>query len=133
MSLLGIVTINLVGVKQQTSLRTTVNLLVSDLKEQQLKAMVGDTGGRSTADSYGVHFNTDSYVLFHGTSYNSSDTANYTVSLGDNVTVISGNDIIFSQVSGEIGSPVTIVLKENTTKTQRTISLNKYGAVTGVN
>ena len=44
--------VSLIGVQQQTSLSTSLNTLVSDLKSQQLKALVGDTEGRYFSSPY---------------------------------------------------------------------------------
>ncbi len=133
-SLLIFTTLNVVNVKQRTSLQTTIEILIGDLRQQQLKAMVGDTEGRLIRDDYGVHFNQTSYILFHGGTYSPAGTALFTVSLGDNVQVVSGNDIIFSRNSGEsVGGATNIVLRENTTRIQKTIYLNQYGVVTAVN
>src|SRR5688500_3590048 len=80
--LLGIVTLNLNTAKTQTSLSATVETLTADLSQQQLKAMIGDTEGRTTSDTYGIHFDTDSYTLFHGT-YSVSESTNFSINMPD--------------------------------------------------
>lgn len=133
-TLIGLATINLAGAKQRTSLNTSVEVLVNDLAQQQLKAMTGDTEGRSSPDLYGIHFNNNKYILFHGTVFNSSDTSNFTVNLGDNITFTQNfPDVIFQRVNGETGTSGSITLLDNTTKTQKSINYNRYGVVTGIN
>lgn len=129
-----LVTLNVVGVKQRASLDTTINVLLSDLKQQQLKAMTGDTEGRVVADAYGMHTETNKYILFHGNIFDPNSVDNFSIDLGDNVEFTTSSDIIFSRISGEISSGnMTLILQENTTGVARTINLNKYGIVTGVN
>lgn len=127
--LLGFITISLLRSQQTASLVSVENVLVSDLKQQQLKAMVGDTEGRSTNDAYGIHFDVNRYVLFHGTTYSSSDTANYAINLDDIQFNNPGYDVIFSKMSGEISAPVIIELQQTNSDLKK-IHLNIYGAIT---
>lgn len=132
-TLLGIATINLVGSQQMASLTATEEILLADLKQQQLKAMIGDTEGRATSDSYGIHFEERSYVTFHGSSYSSGDTSNAITNLERNMQFNNaGFDIIFSKISGEITAPIVIELQENTTAKLKRIHLNIYGTITQV-
>lgn len=133
--LLLFVTVNLVGVKQKASLNTSTAVFIGDLKQQKIKAMVGDTEGRVTPDHYGVHFESDEYILFHGATYNAADSANFSLSLGDNITFLgSPSDLIFSRVSGEpIGGQTTITIRDNTTGLEKDVTINRYGVVTAVN
>ena len=115
--------------------------LVADMKQQQLKAMSGDTEGRATADKYGVHFTSNSYVLFHGSSYSAGDAANYSINLDQNLTFIKINvpssNIIFSQVSGDVSgfnaSQNSVTIKNTGTNQQKVIQFNRYGVITSVN
>lgn len=133
-TLVGIASINLVGAKQRTSLNTSAEILIGDFRQQQMKAMIGDTEGRASADKYGVHFETDSYTLFNGSVYNPADTENFNIELGDNISFSNlPSDVIFERVNGQTGSANTIVLRDNTTNTLKTIQYNVYGVVTDVN
>jgi prepilin-type N-terminal cleavage/methylation domain-containing protein len=134
-TLLLIATVNLVTVKQKSSLTTSVDVLVADMKQQQIKAMVGDTEGRGAANSYGVHFGTNTYVLFYGASYSSGDAGNLVVNLGDNVSFVnSPSDLIFTQISGNLqGGATAVTIKEGTTTIEKTVTINRYGVVTAVN
>lgn len=132
--LFAIILFNLRGTQQNISVSATQNSLVSDLRSQQLKTMAGSIGG-STSDDFGIHFMTDRYILFHGPSYNSSDTSNHEVMLTPGVKVLSttlpSNTALFSKTSGELEdytpSNNSIILKSNSE--QKTMTLNRYGVV----
>jgi prepilin-type N-terminal cleavage/methylation domain-containing protein len=137
-TLLGFITINLFKVQQSSSVKGTSSLLVSDMRGQQTKAMVGSSEGRVTADSYGIYFQTDRYILFHGLTYNASDPANFTVMLDTNISASNtfpNNSLIFSQISGEMvgytGGNNTVTIKNTAGTEQRTITVNRYGVVIG--
>jgi len=137
--LAGLITINLVNTHHRVSLDTSVNTLLADLHEQQLKAMTGDTEGRMTTDPYGIVFGTNSYTLFHGT-YSPSASDNFTVSLGQQIqfgtVTFPSSQIIFLKGSGEISGfsngQNTITVEDTTDSNQKTITINRYGVVTGI-
>src|SRR5687768_9752938 len=64
-SLMGITTMSLTGAQQKSSMNATLGIFISDIRAQQLKAMVGDTEGRATSDTYGISFQSTKYTLFH--------------------------------------------------------------------
>lgn len=130
--LAGLITLNLTSTKQTVSLSTTVDALIADMREQQLKAMVGDTegSGSGSASNYGIHFGTNTYTLFRGTY----GTGNFSVNLGDQIQVATpGAEVVFSKGTGEIGSPFQVSLKDMTNPNKKTITLNRYGVVTAIN
>ena len=134
-TLVGISTISLLNVKHKSTLNTVVNTFLADLKEQQIKAMVGDTEGSGVVYNYGIHFETSTYTLFHGT-YSSGGTGNFVVPLTDTVQFNSfsqGNSIIFAKGSGEASGMTTITLIDTVDNNQKTITVNQYGVVTGIN
>lgn len=139
--LFGFVWVNLLGSKDSASQNTSVDILLSDLRAQQLKAMLGDTEGRIGHDAYGIRFGTTSYTLFHGSTYAPADPTNFTVSLGDNERFESvgfpGSVLVFASVSGEIdgfsAGADTIVLRNSSANTQKTFLLNRIGSVYAIN
>lgn len=132
-TLVGIATINLVGAKQRASLNTSIDILLGDLRSQQLKSMIGDTEGRVAPGLYGIHFGSYDYTLFHGNNFDINAPSNFTVKLGDNVQFINPpSDLIFARVSGELANGGSILLRDNTTNTTRTLQYNRYGVVTNV-
>jgi prepilin-type N-terminal cleavage/methylation domain-containing protein len=132
-TLLGFITISLVRSQQSASLTTTEDVLITDLKQQQLKAMIGDTEARETSDSYGVHFDSNQYVLFHGATYSASENTNFVTSLSSDMQFDSTNfNVIFSKLSGEISAISNIILKDKTNGNVRTITINRCGVITQV-
>jgi len=136
--LFGFISINLIHLQRRSYLTTTVDTLVSDFYSQQNKAMVGDTEGRASADYYGVHFEADQYILFHGSSYSPLDATNFNVDLNSaltfsNITFPSQNVIFATGGGGLLGfvsGSDTVTLLDSTNSEQKIIQLNKYGAIT---
>ncbi len=132
--LFGISSINLLGAKNKVSLNSAVNVLVTDLSQQQLKAMVGDSEGNPIGpNSYGVYFDPSGtkYWLFQGAGYNPADQFNFAVTLGDNIIFSPiPSTVIFTKGSGETGLANSITVKNSVTNEQRTVSLNQYGIIT---
>jgi len=138
--LFGFIAFNLFKTQHETAVTSIVNTLLSDLKNQQTKAMIGVNGGRPTGDSYGIFFQSNSYVLFYGNAYNSQDSTNFNVPLDQNLTIsttLASNTLVFSQLSGEVFnfSPFqnTITIKNTAGLEQKIITVNRYGVVTGIN
>ena len=120
---------------QKVSLTSTVQSLISEIKQLQTKSMNGES-------NQGIYFHTDqkNYILFKGTTYNVSNTTNFSINLGDQIIINSidfaNREIVFSPGSGEIFgfNPANnkIVLKNTVSEELRTISFNKFGIVTNV-
>lgn len=130
-TLLGIATISLSSSQQKTSMSTTIQTIISDMKAQQIKAMIGDTEGRVSASPYGVHFDANQYVLFHG-AYIIGDSSNFVVSLSPNLQFTTLIDVVFSQTIGEL-TATSVTIQNITSSETKTIQLNKYGVITAVN
>jgi prepilin-type N-terminal cleavage/methylation domain-containing protein len=138
----GIVTINLLNSKQAASINTSLNTFITDLKQQQLKAMVGDTGGRSTVDNYGVYFGSTTYTLFHGTAPQ-NDSSDLKITLGDSLqfstgtNTFTGSQVVFLKGSGEVmnfsSTNNQIIIKDTSSNKQKTLTINRYGVVTSIN
>lgn len=132
--------INLTTVQHTTYVGTTIDTFISDLKQQQLKAMVGDTEGRGVNDYYGIYFGTSDYALFHGSTY-SAGPSNPIIPLTTSVqftnVTFPQSQIVFNKGSGEIvGFAVgsnTVTLVNVVTNEQKTITINRYGVVTQIN
>ena len=137
--LLGIVTLNLNTAQQNTTNVSTIDTLIADLSQQQIKAMVGDTEGRSTLDNYGIYFNNATYTLFHG-AYSALESTNFSVNLPTTqhfTTTFPGNQVIFLKGSGEISGFTagqnTITVANTTSGQQKIIQINRYGVITAIN
>jgi prepilin-type N-terminal cleavage/methylation domain-containing protein len=139
--LTGFITFNLTRTQQHTSTNTTIDALVTDIKQQQLKAMIQDTQGSGVVDTYGIYFQPTKYTLFKGAAYLSSDPTNFAVDLDTNLqfmTITFPNaSIIFAKGSGEVSNFATgqntIQIKNTASNEIKTITINKYGAVTSIN
>lgn len=132
-TLSGLSYLTLFGRIQQTDVANTMTGLVADLRSQQVRAMNGEqTNG---AGSYGVHLDTDHYVLFSGSAYSANDPGNTTFpARGAQLsTTFAGGNVVFSPGNGEIigfvsnGNAMTVASTEG--GAIKTVRLNRYGVV----
>ncbi|OGG03584.1 hypothetical protein A2W14_03335 [Candidatus Gottesmanbacteria bacterium RBG_16_37_8] len=138
--LLSMVTLNVVNLKPRTSIHTTITTLLSDLKEQQMKAMTGKESGGS-ASNYGIRFESDRYILFSGATYNPNNSSNFTVNLDDNLVMeninLPSSTIAFTALSGEYlnFNPLenSFTIRNTILNEQKTIIINRAGNVIAVN
>jgi prepilin-type N-terminal cleavage/methylation domain-containing protein len=133
--LLALTTIALVRPQSSASITSTVSGLVADLKAQQLKAMVGDSGTVATAQPHGVRIESAQYTLFKGSSYSGADAENFVVAVPDGVTLsFAPANIIFVKGTGEVtGFPLasdTITITSAVSGESKQIVFNRYGALT---
>ncbi len=140
MLLFGLITLNLSNIYTTSSLEASGDVLINDIKSQQMKAMLGDTEGRASADAYGIYFEPDKYILFHGFVYNPSDASNFTINLEGNLRfntiLFPSSSIIFNPLSGEtvgyVSGQDTVVLKDNSAGKQKTIQVNRMGIISNI-
>jgi hypothetical protein len=116
------------GAQQQQRVDSTALLLIADLQNTQTRALqryYNDTWGVHIADSAKV------YTVFHGTSYNSTDSYNYMVSYPSSVSVSPDQDIVFESGSGELDSGTTTITVTSTTLPTEavTININEQGLI----
>jgi hypothetical protein len=138
--LLGLTTFNVFSSQNKQTLNSIVDQVVSDIKQQQLKAMVGDSEGRTAADVYGIHFDANQYVLFHGTTYTSGNTTNFAIPLESNVSfsnvLFSNSNLIFTQGNGKVSGFVqgsnSFKIVNSSNNGQKTITINQYGVITQI-
>lgn len=139
--ILGFATINLIKSQSSASVSATVDVLVAGIKEQQMKAMTGDTEGRSTSSAYGIHFDTNQYVLFNGTTYSNTNPSNRVIPLEtslvfENIT-LSGGTVTFLKLSGEVSGFASgfdsLQIRHTGSQQQKSMQINRYGVITSVN
>lgn len=135
--LFGIGLLSIGNIQVITQNNASSSVMVSDLKTQQIKAMVGDTEGRGVPDNYGIKILSDQYILFHGMSYNPADTANFSIPITSGYTLSStfpNTTILFASNSGELVNFIedqdSITLTHTPSGKQQIIRLNKYGTIT---
>lgn len=136
--LFTISSLNLSNTVPQSTLSNATELLVADIKQQQLSALTGNTEGQDDSSNYGIHFTANKYTLFRGTVYNANEASNFDINL-DNIstsTSASGSVIVFQRNSGEIlnfqASNNTITLTHNDIGQSKTITINKYGIIESI-
>ena len=138
--LLTFVYFNLFGSQQRVNLDITISILVNDLKNQQNKAISGSTDNRTSYDSYGIYFQSDKYILFHGPNLKLGDTSNFVINLNQGTTFSQVNlpdsQVVFASSSGEIAyfnpSQNTVTISASGSNQQKTITFNRYGVVISV-
>lgn len=133
--LAAITWVNLLGVARKPTLTATIDTLISNLRQQQIKAMVGER-----SSSYGVYFGQSQYVLFAGSAYNPGEVSNAAVALEQYVVAsasLPSSSVIFASGSGEVTNfdpnQHTVSILHQQSGEQKTIEVNNYGVVTGVN
>ncbi len=134
--LMGLGTVSLLRSQRRAGVNEAAQVLISDLRSQQTKAMTGVTVGGTVPVGFGIYFEANRYILFSGSSYNSSDSMNAEVSISAPSAITNigfpGNAVVFLARSGEVagftpsGNSVTI---EEDGGQAKTIQVNKYGIV----
>lgn len=138
-TLFGIITVDLFRAHRSASLSSALQTLVSDIKNQQIKAMTGATTG-VTSNNFGIYFTPSGYILFHGAIYNSSDPSNFTIALDSPLSFTSvtfpNNTLLFSQINGNFigfaNGQNTVTIKNTTGGDQKTITINRYGVISNM-
>lgn len=139
--LFSLTTINLLGVYHKNTLNTSTSTLTADMKQQQLKAMVGDTGGQPSLSSQGIYFESNRYTLYQGDSYVSSDpSSRFVINLSSDLQfstiLVPNSEIIFSKGSGEITnynpSLDNVTLQNIRTGETKTIRINQFGTIIAI-
>lgn len=130
--------LSVIGLRQPqvtTSVTTTTDTLVSDLKSQQLLAMVGDVGSMTSQQPHGIYIQTDKYTLFADSSYHVGDTNNFEIDSQNGAsftTTLPSGQIVFDVGSGDVqgfSSGSNTITVQNS-GAQETITINRFGAVT---
>ncbi len=138
--LLSLAMISLTRVQTNTYVDTSAQSLLSDIKLQQTNAMNGRLSQSGTTTQYGIHFETNSYTLFEGNTYNEFDAANFTVTLQGatefSLITFPSRQIVFEKGSGEIAEFIdgsnTIVVEDVGSGIQTQIKMNALGVFTTI-
>lgn len=114
---------------QQSEVSLTAQRIISTLEiaRNQTLASEGET-------VYGVHFESDKYVLFKGTTYSSIDPDNkeFTLSVVEifDTIVTGGNDVVFTRIRGTTANSGDIKIRSiSDTSRTATILINFQGQV----
>ena len=139
--LIGLASTSFIPRQGRTAQTTSISTFLTDLRAQQIKAMTGDTEGRGIKSAYGIHFEEESYTLFHGDTYSFIDSSNFVVNLEDGTTIspttFPDSQIVFEKDTGEVVGFVsgsnTITIRNSINNEEKIITINKYGAATDIN
>ncbi|MBI4226096.1 type II secretion system protein [Candidatus Roizmanbacteria bacterium] len=138
--LFSLTAINLLTAYHKNTLHTSVTTLTSDLKHQQLKAMVGDTEGQTSSSPYGIFFQPNNYTLFRGSAYSSSEASNFIIALNSDLQfsniLVPDSQVIFAKGNGEISNYIEnfnyVTLKNIRTDETKTIQINQLGTILNI-
>jgi prepilin-type N-terminal cleavage/methylation domain-containing protein len=141
LALLSFIIPNLTGNQRRTQSSETIALLVADMRDQQMKTMLGDTEGQAVTSGSGIYFETNRYTLFRGSAYSAVDSRNYAVNLDSQfqftATNFPASQIDYAEGSGEaanfVNDTYSITLTDVQNGTSKVITVNKYGVVQSVN
>lgn len=141
--ILGITTVTLFRPVAKANLNTVSTDIFSLLREAQNRAINTDTSGDPQSNDYGLHFETNSYTLFKGTTYTPGDASNFKVDTAANISLSPTlpcpsppgdcNNIVFQRVSGEVLAyddvNNNICVSETSTNKQTLLTINFLGVV----
>lgn len=131
----GFALMNISRPQTDASLDASVQAVIADIKQQQLKAMTGESGDASTSQPHGIFFENNRYTLFQGATYDSGDSNNFQIALRPNVR-ISANTLpsataLFAKRSGELpGGPYTLTIVNDAGDEAVTLTVNRLGGIT---
>lgn len=135
--LAGLVVVSLIRPQTTASSSASEGQLVGDLRGQQMRAMMGDSSTGASADTYGVHIETNSYTLFKGATYSNGAAGNFVVDLDDTIvlsTSLPSAQVVFTKsegaVSGFAAGSNTITISNSAGADTRIVTINRYGVVT---
>jgi len=133
----GLISVNLIRPQTSASVDSVVNILVSDVKAQQIKSMVGDSDVSSSAQNFGIYFESNKYTLFSGSSFIPADAKNFVVNLDTNISIVNNTFLqptIFVRRSGEVTGLGTgsnsLTIQNAETGDQKIITINRLGTLT---
>ncbi|HLC94335.1 MAG TPA: type II secretion system protein [Patescibacteria group bacterium] len=139
--LLSVSTINTSNLFGKTTFATTTETLIADIKQQQIKAMVGDAEGRGSTSDYGVNFEQGRYTLFHGATYDPMEPSNIRIDLSPQMQFsaigFANSFVTFGKLSGEVQNfdPASnfFTLEYMGSNERKTFYFNRYGSLYGLN
>jgi prepilin-type N-terminal cleavage/methylation domain-containing protein len=141
LSILGVLfaltVVNLTNIIPKANTRAAAEVLIADLREQQMKAMSGYEAVVGGASDYGIFFETDAYTLFTGSDYVEGHQENYVVSLQAGLEFDTTNlplsRIVYLKGSGEVANYSetyhSIRIRNIVTTELRTIVYNQLGVL----
>jgi prepilin-type N-terminal cleavage/methylation domain-containing protein len=99
------------------------NLLVASLQAARSRALAN-----INESPHGLHFDSSGYIIFEGASFNPADPKNQNVPTSYKISVSGPNDIIFSQLSADVGSDISLSIS-GSAHSPVLISINREGGI----
>lgn len=134
--LASLISINLIKPQTSASTDSQMQTLISDIKSQQLKSMLGATDGGAASKKHGILISQGKYTLFAGDTFSPSDPNNFDVILESNLglsTTFSTSTLLFEKLSGEVFSfspgQNTITLTNQSDNSSKAITIGLYGSL----
>lgn len=133
--LMSIATSSLFQGRQRASVDATAEQIMNDVKETQMKAMLGASSSGTLTPGYSIRFETGGYTVFPGNTYISGDTNNTFVPVDASLTLsttLPSGMVTFTNLSGDIAgyqdgqSSITIHDTE-TPGSVRVLEMNRHG------
>lgn len=106
----AVAVVNFGGTRTNKILEITATNISFALEEAKSNALSGKGG-----ENHGVYIGTNTFTVFSGSSYNSSDTDNRPQTIDGNLSITTtapSNSIIFSRVSGNANAVSTTTISE---------------------
>lgn len=134
MSILGVIfTVSFIG---YNSFRKGTQLDISaDEISSTLKTAQSQTLSSLDADNYGVHFDSDKFVLFKGLTYDSMDPNNKINELSDDLEIYDiilnggGSNIVFERLTGKTDNFGSLKVRIKNTSQFRTVTVESSGII----
>ena len=130
----GLSVVSLGQPQAATNRQDATDTLLSDIKNQQLFAMVGATGSASSQQPAGIYVQSNQYTLFTGSSYNAGDSYNYVVTAPNGTsfsTTFPSGIMLFNKGAGDVNgfangsNTITITTSAGT----RTLTVDRFGVI----
>lgn len=107
-------------------LHGTADILLSDIRLTQSKAMQSVENNQ-----WGIHINDSdkAYVIFYGSTYNPTESENYSVSYPNSISMSPNQDIVFQAITGlpDSAASTTISITSQNLNESRSIVINEEG------
>lgn len=113
--------------QQRQRIQSTTLTLLADLRLAQTRAQQ-----RLYNAPWGVHMADASktYVIFHGTSYQPTDTYNFSVTYPDSIVLNPNQDIVFTPVTGTISRAAAITISSASLPNETaTLTISTQGVI----
>lgn len=120
--------------RQRISVDTIAQQLMNDIREQQMKAILGSSASASVSMDYSVSIGLTNYTLFPGNTYISDDGLNTVIPLDASLTLSStfpSNMVTFKALSGDVvgfqNGSASITIHDTQSGLTRDLELNRRG------